>query len=178
MRHCTIAELGFGTGLNFLETVRQWGEFRPDGATLHFISFEQYPLPKDDMATALSIWPQLTDLANDLLDQWTPEAAIFECPLSETAKLTVHMGDANELLPKLNFEADAWFLDGFSPAKNPELWNETLMNEVGKHTVSGGTFATYTAAGFVRRNLENAGFSVTKTNGFAHKRDMLIGKKA
>jgi len=87
------------------------------------------------------------------------------------------MGDANTLFPAQPFTADAWYLDGFSPAKNPELWNEALMLEVGNHTKPSGTFATYTAAGFVKRGLAAAGFDVQKTKGFGRKRDMLIGKK-
>ncbi|KAG1700646.1 tRNA 5-methylaminomethyl-2-thiouridine biosynthesis bifunctional protein MnmC [Nymphon striatum] len=137
---CTIAELGFGTGLNFLETVRQWQNFSIENSSLHFISFEQYPI-------------------------------------THKIKLTVHIGDANVLLPTQSLNADAWYLDGFSPAKNPELWNEEIMREVGKNTVKNGTFATYTAAGFVKRGLQSAGFEVEKVKGFGRKREMLAGRK-
>lgn len=175
MAVCSIAELGFGTGLNFLETLRQWQAYKPDGAMLHFISFEQFPLADDEMRRALSNWPELISLGEKLLDIWKPDKTI-DTSITDDVRLTVHMSDANELLPKLFFKADAWYLDGFSPAKNPELWNETLMACVGRNTVAGGTFATYTAAGFVKRNLQAAGFDVNKTSGFGTKRDMLIGK--
>jgi tRNA U34 5-methylaminomethyl-2-thiouridine-forming methyltransferase MnmC len=175
MKSCTIAELGFGTGLNFLETVRQWQALDLNDHKLHFISFEQYPVTKEEMDKALSHWQELEARANRLIEVWHTEKSI-EVDFSETIKLTIHMGDANALLPELNFKADAWYLDGFSPAKNPQLWNETLMIEVGKHTAPQGTFATYTAAGFVKRGLQAAGFEVKKTKGFGRKRDMLIGQ--
>lgn len=176
MQQCTIAELGFGTGLNFLETVRQWNLLSQENATLNFISFEQYPMAQAEMAKALSHWPELSSQADRLVEIWEPKKTI-QAEFSEHIHLTVHMGDANTLLPQLNFKADAWYLDGFSPAKNPELWNENLMMEVGKHTAENGTFATYTAAGFVKRGLQAAGFEVEKTKGFGRKRDMLIGQK-
>lgn len=175
MKSCTIAELGFGTGLNFLETIRQWQLIAAETSNLHFISFEQYPITQEEMQKALSHWPELEALANRLIEIWYTEKSI-EVDFSETIKLTIHMGDANALLPELNFKADAWYLDGFSPAKNPQLWNGTLMMEVGKHTAPDGTFATYTAAGFVKRGLQAAGFEVKKTKGFGRKRDMLIGQ--
>jgi tRNA U34 5-methylaminomethyl-2-thiouridine-forming methyltransferase MnmC len=86
------------------------------------------------------------------------------------------MGDARETLPQWQGRADAWFLDGFSPAKNPELWSPDLMAEVARHTKPGGTFATYTAAGFVRRGLQAAGFGVERRKGHGHKRHMTAGK--
>lgn len=174
----TIAELGFGTGLNFLETVRQWQSLKLKNHQLRFISFEQYPISKDEMTKALSHWKTLSDLSKKLVNLWQADEQTINMAFTETIHLQVHMGDANTLLPKANFMADAWYLDGFSPAKNPELWNEGLMQEVGSHTVENGTFATYTAAGFVKRGLQGAGFEVEKAKGFGKKRDMLIGKKA
>ena len=177
MEICRIAELGFGTGLNFLETVRQWQTLGLQNHELHFISFEQYPITKDEMSKALSHWTELKPLALRLLEIWEPSQTI-KAQFSDAIALTVHIGDANGLLPELNFKADAWYLDGFSPAKNPELWNELLMQEVGRHTAHNGTFATYTAAGFVKRGLQAAGFKVEKTKGFGRKREMLIGRKS
>ncbi len=178
MKHCTIAELGFGTGLNFLETVRQWREHRAPGTTLEFISFEQYPLERDQLEKALSTWPELADVSKQLIKLWTPVAGLTNLKYAEDITLTIHLGDANTKLTELGFLADAWYLDGFSPAKNPELWNEELLKQVAKHTITGGTFATYTAAGTVRRNLRAAGFYVQKINGYGRKRDMLIGEKS
>ena len=151
METCTIAELGFGTGLNFLETIHQWQNIKADDATLHFISFEQFPMTKEEMSKALSNWPELAEHTSRLVEIWQPQTNLLEIEFATDIKLSVHMGDANLLLPQLKFQVDAWYLDGFSPAKNPELWNETLMQEVGKHTSANGTFATYTAAGFVKR---------------------------
>ncbi len=177
LQNCTIAELGFGTGLNFLETVKQWQALNLSIAKLNFISFEQYPITKEEMRKALSHWPELESLSKKLSETWNPEKTI-ESEFSENIHLTIHIGDANIILPNLNFKADAWYLDGFSPAKNPELWSEALMLEVGKHTCLQGTFATYTAAGFVKRGLQAAGFEVKKVKGFGRKREMLIGRKS
>lgn len=178
MDKCVIAELGFGTGLNFIETVRHWQLHKREAASLNFISFEQYPIERSDMAKALSAWPELSELAAPLIAQWVTGQAKLDLALTDNTSLTVYFGDANIVLPKTDFVADAWYLDGFSPAKNPQLWNPGLMNQVAQHTVQSGTFATYTAAGFVRRNLIEAGFSIRKVDGFGHKRDMLIGTKA
>lgn len=177
MQSCTIAELGFGTGLNFLETVRQWKITSEPNSSLHFITFEQFPISKEEMKKALSKWPELETLAPHLIRIWQPNSHIIDTEPMKNVRLTINFGDANELLPQLDFQADAWYLDGFSPAKNPELWNEALMAEVGKHIKPGGTFATYTAAGAVKRGLEAAGFNIEKTKGFGRKRDMLIGIK-
>ena len=176
LKTCSIAELGFGTGLNFLETARQWQALNLTKNQLHFTSFEQYPITQEEITKALSHWPELSNLAERLVEIWHPQVSTIDVEFTNNIHLTVHIGDANTLLPQLDFKADAWYLDGFSPAKNPELWNETLMLEVGKHTAPNGTFATYTAAGFVKRGLQAAGFKVEKTKGFGKKRDMLIGK--
>ncbi|MEL6451214.1 MAG: tRNA (5-methylaminomethyl-2-thiouridine)(34)-methyltransferase MnmD [Pseudomonadota bacterium] len=162
-----IAELGFGTGLNFLTA---WAAWRAAGVpgTLQFTSFEAYPMARDDMGTALAAFPQLEALAAELLDGLVLDQVIQ----LEGARLHVITGDARVRLPGWDGRADAWFLDGFSPAKNPEMWGADLMAEVGRHTVPAGTAATYTAAGFVRRGLEAAGFDVARVPGFGRKRHM------
>lgn len=177
LSHSTIAELGFGTGLNFLETVRQWHELSPPEATLDFVSFEQFPISKEAMARALSHWQELDPLRPTLCELWLPEVEILQVEFLPNISLTVFMGDANVRLPQLSLTADAWYLDGFAPARNPQLWNAELMQQVFDHTRPGGTFATYSAAGSVRRNLQAAGFKVSKTTGFAGKRDMLTGRR-
>ena len=177
MTQCTIAELGFGTGLNFTETVRQWRAVKPAEAQLQFISFEQYPMSCADMFRALSQWPELDDLAKRTVELWSPDFEILDEDFAEDVRLTVFMSDANVRLPQLQLEADAWYLDGFSPAKNPQLWNEELLQHVYAATKPGGSFATYSAAGAVRRNLEAAGFSVERRDGFGTKREMLAGTK-
>lgn len=90
-------------------------------------------------------------------------------------ELRVILGDARDTLPTWDGRADAWYLDGFSPAKNPELWGADLIDEVAAHTAKGGTVATYTAAGFVRRGLTDAGFEIERVQGFGRKRHMTRG---
>ncbi len=163
-----IAELGFGTGLNFLVTLQA---FRDSGCggVLRFSSFEAFPMAMADLHAALRAFDGLPD---DL-------AATETFPTSLDGpdfELRVILGDARETLSKWDGKADAWFLDGFSPAKNPELWSPELMSEVGRHTATHGTAATYTAAGFVRRGLETAGFSVNRIQGYGRKRHMTQAK--
>jgi len=178
MAQCTIAELGFGTGLNFLETVRRWRRHAQPGSSLRFVSFELHPLAKDDMARALSRWPQLAEEANELVAIWQPDFEMLSAPFGEGAELIVFLCDAVPRLPRLDLAADAWFLDGFAPDRNPDLWSAQMMRHVFERTAPGGSFATYSAAGHVRRNLEAAGFTVGKRPGFAGKREMLAGRRA
>ncbi|THH35417.1 FAD-dependent oxidoreductase [Aliishimia ponticola] len=151
-----VAELGFGTGLNFLATVQAWRAAGIPGR-LHFTSFEAFPMSDSDRTRALAAYDGL------------PVDALSG---ADDVNLTIVEGDARETLPRWDGCADAWFLDGFSPAKNPELWEEPLLAEVARHTAPQGTAATYTAAGFVRRGLEAAGFSVTRVTGYGRKRHM------
>ena len=166
-----IAELGFGTGLNLLAVLLA---HRGPGH-LHYTSFEAFPMAAPDIARALEAFPEVADAAQPFLRQWETGATVLEFP-SLTA--TILLGDARETLPAWGGKADAWFLDGFSPAKNPELWSPDLMTEVARHTAPGGTFATYTAAGHVRRALAAAGFSVSRQPGFGRKRHMSTGTLA
>ncbi len=161
-----IAELGFGTGLNMLTV---WSEWEKSGQTtpLSFTSFEAYPMDPADMSRALEAFPEIAPWSTRFLQHWRGGS----CDLG-TLRLEVIEGDAREMLPKWTKSADAWFLDGFSPAKNPELWGAELLQHVANHTAPGGTAATYTAAGFVRRGLEEAGFSVTRAPGYGRKRHM------
>ncbi|MES0828082.1 tRNA (5-methylaminomethyl-2-thiouridine)(34)-methyltransferase MnmD [Ruegeria sp. SCP11] len=161
-----IAELGFGTGLNMLTV---WSEWEKSGQTmpLTFTSFEAFPMAVDDMSRALAAFPEVAPWSERFLAKWRGG----RCDLG-TLHLEVIEGDARQTLPAWTEEADAWFLDGFSPAKNPELWGADLMQHVADHTANGGTAATYTAAGFVRRGLEEAGFTVTRTPGYGRKRHM------
>lgn len=144
-------------------------------AALHFTSFEAFPMSGQEMARALAAFPEVQPWTERLLEQWTPKGGSFDLG---TAVLQVIAQDARSALPTWDGQADAWFLDGFSPAKNPELWEEGLMAEVGRHTKPGGTVATYTAAGFVRRGLTAAGFAVERRPGFGRKRHMTIGQLA
>jgi tRNA U34 5-methylaminomethyl-2-thiouridine-forming methyltransferase MnmC len=164
-----IAELGFGTGLNFLVTWQAWDTAGRPGA-LHFTSFEAYPMALDDMGQALAHFPQLAPYAQKLLAQWHPDQGPTQ--LDDGPTLHVITGDARTTLPEWDKMADAWYLDGFSPAKNPQLWEPALLSAVGAHTKKGGTAATYSAAGHIRRALQDAGFVVTRTTGYGRKRHM------
>jgi tRNA U34 5-methylaminomethyl-2-thiouridine-forming methyltransferase MnmC len=164
-----IAELGFGTGLNLLATLQSHqGE-----GHLRYTSFEAFPMPAADIARALAAFSELSAIAQSFLDQWSKGSTILHFP---NLTATVVLGDARTTLPAWKDKADAWFLDGFSPAKNPELWSPELMRDVARHTAPGGTFATYTAAGHVRRALTEAGFTVTRQPGFGRKRHMTTGR--
>ncbi|MEO1065832.1 MAG: tRNA (5-methylaminomethyl-2-thiouridine)(34)-methyltransferase MnmD [Pseudomonadota bacterium] len=172
--HFHIAELGFGTGLNFFETVKAWRASERQDAQLTYISFELYPLTADDIARALAPWPDLAAIAEPFLRGLALQTDDIEI---DDVSLKLIRGDANGLVKEMSLKADAWYLDGFSPAKNPELWNCDLMCAVYDKTAPGGTFATYTAAGWVRRMLEEAGFVVERREGFATKRHMTVGRK-
>lgn len=180
-----IAELGFGTGLNFLETWRQWISVRQPGQHLSFVSFELLPIGAEDMARALECWRELAGLSDALLERWR-EAGQGDVPgfdrtrqwqMDWQTQLRVVVGDACEEVSRWNGAADAWFLDGFSPAKNPDMWRAELMTRVFERTVPGGSFATYSAAGWVRRNLMAAGFEIAKRPGYGGKREMMAGVK-
>ncbi len=166
-----VAELGFGTGLNMLALAAAW----PGPGRVRFTSFEAYPLTVDEIARALAVFPELEPLAQDFLAAWATGARAFR--LGSLA-VEVIIGDARETLPNWDGRADAWFLDGFSPAKNPELWAPDLMAAVARHTAPGGTFATYSAAGHVRRGLKAAGFTVSRVPGYGRKRHMSVGRLA
>lgn len=165
-----IAELGFGTGLNVLAAVHLWRQAGA-GSDLHLTSFEKYPMRTDEMARALAHWPELAGLADAMLAQWPATQISLPC-----AQLSVVLGDVSETLPAWEGSADAWFLDGFAPSRNPGMWSDVVLEGVADHTKPCGTFATYTAAGFVRRGLQAAGFTVTKSKGFGSKREMLMGR--
>lgn len=163
-----IAELGFGTGLNLLAALHAWREAGAPGR-LRYTSFEAFPMAPADMRRAQGRFAELAGLACELAPHWTGGAQHI---VLQDLEFTLVKGDARDMLGHWPHKADVWFLDGFSPAKNPELWQPELMAEVARHTVEGGTIATYTAAGFVRRGLEAAGFSVSRVPGYGRKRHM------
>lgn len=168
-RHFTIGELGFGTGLNFLVA---WKTFlqTPGSGHLHYISVEKFPLTREQFA---ALHPE----AEALLAHYPLRLPGWHRIQLERCTLTLGFGDAETLLRDADATIDAWFLDGFAPAKNAAMWSDHLLAHVARLTVAGGTFATFTAAGFVKRSLQANGFTVEKQRGYAHKRDMLAGRK-
>ncbi len=165
-----VAELGFGTGLNLLAAWADWRESDAEGA-LRFTSFERFPMRVEDMTRAHAAYPELGELSGAFLRGFNG----FEYS-APTLQFTLVIGDARETLPRWHGQADVWFLDGFSPAKNPELWEPALLAEVARHTRPGGTAATYSAAGTVRRGLRSAGFEVTRVSGYGRKRHMTVAR--
>lgn len=169
-----VAELGFGTGLNLLATLLAWQAAGLPGR-FSYTSFEAFPMTAADIARAIEPFPEATAIAAPFLAAWAAGQRRFALGPADVA---VIVGDARQSVPAWDGAADAWYLDGFAPAKNPELWEDALMAEVARHTAPGGTFATYTAAGGVRRALQTAGFQVERVPGFGAKRHMTRGRKA
>ncbi|WGW04029.1 tRNA (5-methylaminomethyl-2-thiouridine)(34)-methyltransferase MnmD [Tropicibacter oceani] len=168
-----IAELGFGTGMNLLAALHLWRETGQTGQ-LHFTTFEAFPLEGEEMIRAQDAFPEVAGVAAELAPFWRAGARQITLP---DLRFTMIKGDARETLPRWHGQAHAWFLDGFSPAKNPELWAPELMQAVADHTAPKGTAATYTAAGHVRRALAQAGFDVTRLTGYGRKRHMTQARK-
>lgn len=174
-----VAETGFGTGLNFLALWQAWRKSAAPKPRLHFLSVERTPLKPADLHKALSRWPELSEYRDALLQHYPlplpgPHRLIFE---SGALVLDLYLGDVKDWLPWLadqqSCSVDAWFLDGFAPAVNPELWQTQLFSSMATHSRAHATLATFTAAGFVARGLREAGFEVTKVPGFGRKRHRL-----
>lgn len=175
-RQFTVAETGFGTGLNFLALWQLWRQHRPHPqARLSFVSFEAFPLKAEDAARAFETWPELRPLADQLLARWPGPVKgvrhlIFE---EDGVDLILHLGEIAQTLPASRFKADAWFLDGFSPAKNSGMWAEEIFPLIAARSAPGARAATFTVAGDVRRGLSAAGFEVRKAEGHGRKRQRL-----
>ena len=160
-----VCETGFGTGLNFLALLKMWREDENRPAALHYISFEKYPLSSEDIERYLSLWEALSEELKMFLGDDLPEGVSLE----------LIIGDVNEEMPKLAAQVDCWFLDGFKPSSNPDMWSETVFENMARLSAPGARFATFTAAGFVRRGLQAAGFEVRKVPGFGRKKEMSVG---
>lgn len=182
-----VAETGFGSGLNFLALWQAFEQFRtiqPQASLkrLHVISFEKHPMRPEDLRQAHQHWPELIFWAKQLQQQWPLILPGCHRLLFNHGQITLDLwfGDINQTLlqtdASLYQQIDAWFLDGFSPAKNPDMWTDTLFCSMAKLTRPGGTAATFSVAGLVRRGLQQAGFSVQKRKGFARKREMLSAR--
>ncbi len=172
-----ILETGFGLGLNFLVTWQAWRESKAKGR-LHFVSVEKHPFRRDDLSALLAPHVELAPLSAELLRQWPPLTPGFHRLHFDHGKvtLTLLLGDAQILLPQLVANADAIYLDGFAPAKNPELWSPALIAAITRACQAGATLATWSVAGELRRTLEQAGWSLERRPGFAPKREMLVAR--
>ena len=177
----TIAELGFGTGLNFLLTWEKWNASPNHQGWLHFVSFEKHPILESDLQKIHQYWPDLSDLSAQMIDQYPVlthghHRLIFS---HNRVTLTLVFGDVIDTLPHVNFGhgVDLWYLDGFAPAKNPHMWDESLWDRIHQNTKKNGRITTFTAAGQVKRGLAKAGFEIEKVQGYGRKRDMLVGVK-
>lgn len=184
--HFVIAETGFGTGLNFFSVTTLFREFRrqyPESPLkrLFFISFEKYPLQTEQLKTAHQAYPQFEVLAQQLQQYWLdPIVGCYRFHFAETT-LDLWFGDVTDNLSQLGDymqnQIDAWFLDGFAPSKNPQMWNDDLYRKMFRYTKPQGTFATFTSASAVKKGLELAGFQVEKRKGYGKKRECLQGIK-
>ena len=192
----TVAELGFGTGLNFLATWQLWRQLRAKkphltSARLHFITTEKYPIPLNDLTQILALWaqraPELAKLIEQLLANYPP--LIAGCHrlnfIDDNITLDIWLGDAGDSLASLDTETaikrpyiDAWFLDGFAPSCNETLWAESIFTQMQRLSRPSTTAATYSCAGIVKRGLQTHGFEINKVKGFGRKREMLTAVMA
>jgi tRNA 5-methylaminomethyl-2-thiouridine biosynthesis bifunctional protein len=174
-RRFVVAELGFGTGLNIAALLDLWRRTRSPEGRLHVFTVEGFPIGADEAARALSRWPELAEVVQALVARWPGRARgvhRIELP-ALCAMVDVFVGDVTEALSGWTGRADAWFLDGFSPALNPQMWSDEVLGLVGARSAPGARAATFTVAGQVRRGLAAAGFAVEKRPGFGRKRERL-----
>lgn len=170
----TIAELGFGSGLNFLAAWQLWAETARPAQRLHFVSIEKFPFDRAQLSRALSTWPELQDFSARLLAAWPGRVKGIHRLNFGNVTLTLAHEEALTALGQLDgLKANAWFLDGFSPAGNPDMWSPDLMTAVAKASAPAAKLATFSVAGAVRTALKQAGFEVRKMPGFGRKRHRL-----
>lgn len=176
--HFVIGETGFGTGLNFLCAWRLFEQTAPADSRLHFISVEKHPLSRVDLERALSLWPELSCWGERLLQQYHAVLPGFQRFVLAAGRvvLTLLIDDALAALNALDARVDAWFLDGFAPAKNPDMWSPAVFSQLARLSSQDATFGTFTSVGDVRRGLQQVGFHVMRVPGFGHKREMLTGR--
>lgn len=172
-----VGETGFGTGLNFLCTWQLFEQHAVAGAHLHFVSVEKYPLSKSDLLRALALWPELGPYAEPLLAQYVALHPGFQRIVLAGGRivLTLLIGDALTLFGQLDAKIDAWFLDGFAPAKNPDMWTPELFAQLARLSHSDTTLGTFTSTGYVRRRLNDAGFKMKRVPGLGKKWEVLKG---
>ena len=173
-----IAELGFGSGLNFLNTWKLWLKVKKENARLNYVSFERQPLSKCQLNKILKKFKVLDKFSNLLISKLPLRTTgIHEIFFEKGNVNLILVYDDFDYIKKLNFEADSWFLDGFSPSKNKSAWSLELMKQVFQNTKSNGTFSTFTSSSNVQKNLKSVGFEIFKKKGFKQKREMIYGFK-
>ncbi|PYC27639.1 bifunctional tRNA (5-methylaminomethyl-2-thiouridine)(34)-methyltransferase MnmD/FAD-dependent 5-carboxymethylaminomethyl-2-thiouridine(34) oxidoreductase MnmC [Aquipseudomonas alcaligenes] len=173
-----IGETGFGTGTNFLCAWQTFAYHAPGDARLHFVSVEKYPLAPADLRRALALWPELAPWSGQLLEQYLAIHPGFQRLVLDGGRviLTLLVGDAQQMLPQLDARIDVWFLDGFAPDKNPEMWTPPLFQQLARLSAPGASLATFTSKGTVRRGLIEAGFAMRRAPGHGKKWEMLCGR--
>ncbi|OUY05801.1 FAD-dependent 5-carboxymethylaminomethyl-2-thiouridine(34) oxidoreductase MnmC [Acinetobacter populi] len=177
-QYFSIGETGFGTGLNFLALWQLWQQVRPANRShLHFISVEKYPLSLPDLKHALGVWTELRPLADQLIAQYPlPLAGCHRLSFpEERISIDLWLGDAAQTFPLIQSAqpVNAWFLDGFAPSCNPELWQEQIFSHIMRLSAFGTSFASFSVAGILKRALRSYGVTIRRPKGFGHKREML-----
>ncbi|WP_376699565.1 FAD-dependent 5-carboxymethylaminomethyl-2-thiouridine(34) oxidoreductase MnmC [Acinetobacter johnsonii] len=174
----SVGETGFGTGLNILALWQLWQQVRPNNHShLHAISVEKFPLSKTDLIRALNVWPDLKPIADQLIAQYPhPIAGCHRLNFPEERfSLDLWLGDAHDVFPSMakTNSVNAWFLDGFAPACNPDIWEEQVLNHIVRLSGIGTTFSSFSVAGVLKRGLTQHGISISRPRGYKHKREML-----
>ncbi len=175
-----VGETGFGTGLNILALWQLWQQVRPNNHShLHVISVEKFPLKKEDLIQALNVWPELSDLSSQLIEQYPlPIAGCHRLTFAkERFSIDLWLGDAYDIFPIIEktCSVNAWFLDGFAPSCNPDIWEQQILNNIVRLSDVGTTFSSFSVAGVLKRGLKQNGISISRPRGFKHKREMLKG---
>lgn len=166
-----VGEAGFGAGLNFLTLC---AKFLKTDKKLHYVSIEKTPFCVDDLAKIYQKLGVFKGLVKRLIKIYPPlSSGIFRLEFHKNITLDLCFGEIFDTLKELDFKADVWFLDGFSPAKNPQMWSDEVMSEIARLTRQDGVVCTYSSAKIVRENLEKNGFLVTLLKGYAKKRQMI-----
>ncbi|HRJ12268.1 MAG TPA: tRNA (5-methylaminomethyl-2-thiouridine)(34)-methyltransferase MnmD [Alphaproteobacteria bacterium] len=175
--HFHITELGFGTGLNFLLTAQAWQKTASADAHLTYTGIDLHPFTKSKLQEVYAHWPDLSDVSEKLLAVYPgTEAGIHICYPVTNITLMLLWGEAMEMLQSMHRKQNLFYLDGFAPKKNPEMWRDEIYSELARLAAPNAFVTTFTAAGMVKRGLENAGFTVTKRKGFGNKRERITAK--
>ncbi|MFI7980994.1 tRNA (5-methylaminomethyl-2-thiouridine)(34)-methyltransferase MnmD, partial [Acinetobacter baumannii] len=174
----SVGETGFGTGLNILALWQLWQQVRPNNHShLHAISVEKFPLSKADLIRALNVWDELRPLSKQLIEQYPfPLAGCHRLSFPEERfSIDLWLGDAQDIFPSMvkTKAVNAWFLDGFAPSCNPDMWEQNVLNNIVRLSDYGTTFASFSVAGILKRGLKAHGVDITRPRGFGHKREML-----